>query len=251
MNDKRYYWLKLEENYFDLKIQKALRKLPSGADMLICYLKMQLKYMNKGGLIEHQGIYDNIAEEIALDIDEEIDLVKMTTSMLIKWNVIEQMDNSLYIAEMQNRVGSKTDSALRVAKHREKQKLLQCNTDVTKCNLIKDIEKDIDIELDKNNNIFDFIEESYGRGLTPIELEEIESWKQYHTEEEIKEAIKESCLNNVKKINYTKAILNNWRINGKEKVRQTPDWYGKDIEEDIATAEEIEELERMINHGCK
>lgn len=102
-----------------------------------------------------------------------------------------------------------------------------------------------------NNNIFDFIEESYGRGLTPIELEEIDSWKQYHTEEEIKEAIKESCLNNVKKINYTKAILNNWRINGKEKVRQTPDWYGKDIEEDIATAEEIEELERMINHGCK
>lgn len=251
MNDKRYYWLKLEENYFDLKIQKALRKLPSGADMLICYLKMQLKYMNKGGLIEHQGIYDNIAEEIALDIDEEIYLVKMTTSMLIKWNVIEQMDNSLYIAEMQNRVGSKTDSALRVAKHREKQKLLQCNTDVTKCNSIKDIEKDIDIELDKNNNIFDFIEESYGRGLTPIELEEIESWKQYHTEEEIKEAIKESCLNNVKMINYTKAILNNWRINGKEKARQTPDWYGKDIEEDEATEEEIEELERMINHGCK
>ena len=27
MNDKRYYWLKLEENYFDIKIQKALRKL--------------------------------------------------------------------------------------------------------------------------------------------------------------------------------------------------------------------------------
>lgn len=105
--------------------------------------------------------------------------------------------------------------------------------------------------IDKNNNIFDFIEESYGRGLTPIELEEIDSWKQYHTEEEIKEAIKESCLNNVKKINYTKAILNNWRINGKEKVRQTPDWYGKDIEENKATEEEIEELERMINHGCK
>ena len=74
MNDKKYYWLKLEENYFDLKVQKALRKLPSGSDMLICYLKMQLKYLNTGGIIEFQGIYDDLAQELALDIDEEEDL---------------------------------------------------------------------------------------------------------------------------------------------------------------------------------
>lgn len=151
MKEKRYYWLKLEENYFDLKVQKALRKLPSGADMLICYLKMQLKYLNKAGLIEYQGIYDNLVEEIALDIDEEVDIVKMTIAMLIKWNVIEEEDSNLYLSEMQTRIGSKTDSAVRVAKHREKLKTLQCNNDVTKCNSIQDIEieKDKDIEKDK------------------------------------------------------------------------------------------------------
>ena len=88
MNDKKYYWLKLEENYFDLKVQKALRKLPSGSDMLICYLKMQLKYLNTGGIIEFQGIYDDLAQELALDIDEEEDLVKMTLSILEKWKVL-------------------------------------------------------------------------------------------------------------------------------------------------------------------
>lgn len=150
MKDKRYYWLKLEENYFDLKVQKALRKLPSGADMLICYLKMQLKYLNKAGLIEYQGIYDNLAEEIALDIDEDIDIVKMTIAMLIKWHVIEEEDSNLYLSEMQTRIGSKTDSAIRVAKHREKLKMLQCNNNVTKCNSIQDIEKDIDKDIDKD-----------------------------------------------------------------------------------------------------
>ena len=151
MNEKRYYWLKLEENYFDLKVQKALRKLPSGADMLICYLKMQLKYLNKGGLIEYQEICDSIIEEIALDIDEEIDIVKMTITLLLKWKVIEEENANLYLTEMQERIGSKTDVALRVAKHREKQKMLQCNNDVTKCNSIKeiDIEKDIDIDKKK------------------------------------------------------------------------------------------------------
>lgn len=129
MNEKRYYWLKLEETYFDMKVQKALRKLPSGAEMLICYLKMQLKYLNKGGLIEFQGICESISQEIALDIDEEEDLVKMTLTMLIKWKVIEETKEcNLYITEMQERIGSKTDSAIRMEKHRKQQKLLQeCN----------------------------------------------------------------------------------------------------------------------------
>ena len=154
MNEKRYYWLKLEENYFDLKVQKALRKLPSGSDMLICYLKMQLKYLNKGGLIEFQGIYDELSQEIALDIDEDEDLVKMTLSILTKWKVIDPSEDGLYITEMQERIGSKSDIALRVAKHREKQKMLHCNNDVTKCNSIKeiDIEKEIDIDIEKDKD---------------------------------------------------------------------------------------------------
>lgn len=150
MKEKRYYWLKLEETYFDLKIQKALRKLPSGAEMLICYLKMQLKYLNKSGLIEYQGIYEDLAEEIALDIDEDVKIVKMTIGILIKWHVIEQENDNLYLSEMQSRIGSKTDSAIRVAKHREKQKMLQCNNDVTKCNSIQDIEIDKEKDIEKD-----------------------------------------------------------------------------------------------------
>ena len=111
---------------------------------------MQLKYLNKAGLIEYQGIYDNLAEEIALDIDEDIDIVKMTIAMLIKWHVIEEEDSNLYLSEMQTRIGSKTDSAIRVAKHREKLKMLQCNNNVTKCNSIQDIDKDIDKDIEKD-----------------------------------------------------------------------------------------------------
>lgn len=167
MNDKKYYWLKLEENYFDLKVQKALRKLPSGSDMLICYLKMQLKYLNTGGIIEFQGIYDDLAQELALDIDEEEDLVKMTLSILEKWKVLEPYDNGIYITEMQERIGSKTDVALRVARHRERQKMLHCNTNETKCNSIKEIEieKEIDKEKDKYMCEFDELWKLYPKKI--------------------------------------------------------------------------------------
>ena len=167
MNDKKYYWLKLEENYFDLKVQKALRKLPSGSDMLICYLKMQLKYLNTGGIIEFQGIYDELAQELALDIDEEEDLVKMTLSILEKWKVLEPYNNGIYITEMQERIGSKTDVAIRVARHRERQKMLHCNNDETKCNSIKEIEieKEIDKEKDKYMCEFDELWKLYPKKI--------------------------------------------------------------------------------------
>lgn len=155
MHEKRYYWLKLEENYFDLKVSRALRKLPSGAEMLICYLKMQLKYLSTGGLIEYNGIYKTLEEEIALDIDEDLKIVQMTMEILKLWHVIEIVENhNAYIVEMQGRIGSKTDSALRVQKFREKQKMLQCNNSVTKCNPIKDIDIEIEKDIEKDNIIY-------------------------------------------------------------------------------------------------
>lgn len=247
MNEKRYYWLKLEENYFDLKVQKALRKLPSGADMLICYLKMQLKYINKGGYIEHQGICDSIIEEIALDIDEDEDIVKMTTALLIKWKVIEEEDNkNLYLLEMQDRIGSKSDVAIRVAKHREKQKMLQCNNDVTKCNSIKDI----DIEIDKD-----------------IDKEKIN--KKEKLKKPTKEEVEKYCIerkNNIDAETFIdfyeskgwkvgnsimkdwKACIRTWEKRNKtlQKKEIKPKWIDQDIKDEPMTEEEIKEFERLL-----
>ena len=226
MNDKRYYWLKLEENYFDIKIQKALRKLPSGAEMLICYLKMQLRYLNKGGLIEFNGVCSDIAEEVALDIDEDIGLVKITLAVLTKWNVIEQGKDSLFLMEMQGRIGSKSDSALRVAKHRKNIELLHCNKDVTKCNSIQEIEKELelDTELDSNNtninNIYDFIENNFGRTLAPIEYEKIQKWLDDFTEDIIKYAVELCVMQKVNNFAYLDGILRNWHGKTLEEVKQ-------------------------------
>lgn len=242
MKEKRYYWLKLEETYFDLKIQKALRKLPSGAEMLICYLKMQLKYLNKAGLIEYQGIYDNLAEEIALDIDEDIEIVKMTIAILIKWHVIEQEESNLYLTEMQTRIGSKTDSALRVAKHRKKQKMLQCNNDVTKCNSIQEIEleKDKELDIDKKEKNK---KEKYGE-FNNVSL----------TEEEYAKLDKSNLLTYIEKLSsyiastgkrYKShyATILNW---SRKETKNNPNWLNKSIDEDIATDEEMAELEKRL-----
>ena len=63
--------------------------------------------------------------------------------------MIELLDDStIYMNEVNKLIGSETSVAERVRKHRENNKLLQCNIDVTNCNTEKEIELEIDIEKD-------------------------------------------------------------------------------------------------------
>lgn len=266
MNDKRYYFLKLEETYFDIKVQKALRRLPSGAEMLICYLKIQLKYLNKNGWIKFSGICNDIEEEIALDIDEDVDLVRMTLVILTKWNVIEQHNEDLYLTEMQTRIGSKTDVALRVEKHRKKQEMLHSNKNETKCNSIQDIdiEKDIDIEIDSSNKNL---------------LEEFEKlWELYPNKQGKSKALEYYKKSRLKK-NVTFEIVkdgieryNKWIIaeaqqgfikhgstwfNGEcwndvyisnKKAAPKPSWLGQDLDIERTTPEEEAEMQALLRN---
>ena len=66
---KRYYWLKFRDDFFDSKRIKKLRRMAGGDTYVIIYLKMQLKALRTGGVLEFTGIEKEFAEELSLDID--------------------------------------------------------------------------------------------------------------------------------------------------------------------------------------
>ena len=71
MSNKRYYWLKLKDNFFNEKAIKKLRNIAGGDTYTIIYLKLLLKSMKTGGKLYFDGIEDNFCKELALDIDED------------------------------------------------------------------------------------------------------------------------------------------------------------------------------------
>lgn len=154
---KKYFWLKLKDDFFDEKYVKALRKLPGGETLVIVYLKMQLKGLKTEGIIKYDHIMPSAEEELALALDEDVNNVKMTISALLNMGIVEKWeDETIYLVAMQQLIGSETASAERVRKHRELQNntlALQCNNDVTKCNteIEIDIEKEKDIDNNKKN----------------------------------------------------------------------------------------------------
>lgn len=156
---KRYYWLKLPEGFFRQKPIKKLRKIAGGDTYTIIYLKMLLIAMKQDGKIYFEGVEDDFYEELALELDEDSENVKVTVLFLIRQGLMELVDETEYrLTECDKMVGSESASAERVRKHRE-QKALQCNTTVTDVKHIGNVEKEIEKEIEKKKDIKSFCPE--------------------------------------------------------------------------------------------
>lgn len=223
--EKKYYWLKLKEDFFEEKQIKYLRKLPDGDRLVIAYLKMQLKSLRTEGLIQYDRILPSNEDELAMILDEDANVVKLMLQALMQVKAIEILDDgSFYMIAMQDLIGREGQSAERVRRFREKQKqlALQCNTNVTKCNteieIEKEIEKDIDIDVDvdvnnDNAKIVKCYEENIGL-LTPASVELIFSYLDVFNADIICEAIKKASVANVRNTKYICGILKDWKNKG-------------------------------------
>ena len=148
---KRYYWLKLYDDFFNSLRIKKLRKIAGGDTYTIIYLKMQLKAMKKDGILSFTGVENDLAEELALDLDENVDDVRVTIQYLLGCGLAEASEDfsNLFLPYAVANVGSEGSSAKRVRNFRERQKALQCNISVTESqSQIQEIEKEIEIESD-------------------------------------------------------------------------------------------------------
>lgn len=179
MSEKRYYWLKLADDFFTSKRIKKLRSLAGGDTYTIIYLKMQLKALKTEGYLYFDGIMENFAEELALDIDESPENVKVTIQYLLSVGLMECSEdgNEFCLPYTQKLIGSETASTQRVRDFRarkKQQKALHCNADETKVKRLGNA--DIDIEIDKDIDKEKDKKES--RNFVPPSLSEVKAYCQ-------------------------------------------------------------------------
>lgn len=222
VKNKRYYWIQLTQDFFKSKEMKLLRKIAGGDTHTIIYLKMMLISLEDGGCIYYDGLADNLAEEIALMIDENVEDIKITLLFLeSKGLLTRKSDRDYFLEQVPEMVGSETASARRVRKFRENQSALQCNNDETKRNGDIDIEKDIDTEIEKDvdKNPVELIVEEYQSRIAPLDGTQFEILKEFITLDgmEAKVVLKAIGLaadNGKRNFSYIRAILTNWKNDG-------------------------------------
>lgn len=231
--NRRYYWIQLAQDFFKSKEMKLLRKMPGGDTYTIIYLKLMLISLEDSGKIYFEELAQDLAEEMALLIDEDTEAVRMTLMFLSKKGLLTRhSDYEFFLEQVPEMIGSETASTRRSRKHRE-QKALQCNTNATKRNGDIDIDKEIELEKEieekKDNSatsspnsqnlkyFFEKWQEITGRALTPFELEDI---PKLHKEdgfsiELMLTALKEAASSTSNfNFNYFKSILMRYKRQG-------------------------------------
>ncbi len=159
---KRYYWLKLNENFFEDDTIKWIEEQENGERYVLFYLKLCLKSIkDEGYLIRYVGEilipYD--VKALAKLTDTDQDTVAVALEVFEQIGLIEKRNTGeIYMKQIDEMIGSETASARRMRKVRAKdnkldsQKMLakgeHCADNVQKCYTDIEIEKEIDIEID-------------------------------------------------------------------------------------------------------
>lgn len=173
MANKKYFWLKLKEDFFRDKKIKKLRRIAGGDTFTIIYLKMQLLALKHEGKLLFEGVEETFEEEIALEIDEDPDNVRVTLNFLRMNSLIEEVEQDAFmLPQTVECIGSESSSAARMRKHRDRKKkeisapekpealpapeveVSHCDAPVTKSDTEieqeQEQEKEIDIEKEKD-----------------------------------------------------------------------------------------------------
>lgn len=121
MSEKKFYWLKLKEDFFKSKSIKKLRKIAGGDTFTIIYLKMQLLSLKSEGKLFFENIEETFAQELALELDEEIENVEVTINFLQKHNLLEILtENQFILPQTIDSIGREGTSAERMRRLRDK-----------------------------------------------------------------------------------------------------------------------------------
>lgn len=240
MADKRYYWFKMEQSFFEQKEIKYLRRLPGGDTYTIIYLKLILKSLENDGKIYYENIVDDYSQEWALEIEEDEKAVSFLVAFLInKGLMIDCGFDEFEITKTKSLVGSETASAERKRRQREREReLLQFNdvTDSQKNVTLSqvghieseiEIEKEIDKEAEASTatstnsdfqNLIELYQANFGI-VKPILYDDLKADLEDYGLELIIEAVKRA-IKRQREYAYAQGILKSWNRSGIKTLEQ-------------------------------
>lgn len=146
---KKFYWLKLKRDFFKRHDIRIIEEMPNGKDYVLFYLKLLLESIDHEGSLRFSDTIPYNEQMLSVVTNTNIDIVRSAMKLFTELKLMEVLDDAtIYMAEVNNMIGSESWSAERVRRFRQKQQALLCNTDVTSCNEEIEKESELDTDLD-------------------------------------------------------------------------------------------------------
>lgn len=154
-DNKKYYYLRLKDNFFDSDELKILESMKDGYLYSNILLKLYLRSLkNDGKLVVNDRIPYN-AEMLASVTGHQIGTVKQALSIFKELGLIDVLENgAIYMLDIQNFIGRGSSEADRKREYRQRIETDRTNvrqiSDKTPPEIELEIEKEIEKEIDSS-----------------------------------------------------------------------------------------------------
>ena len=159
--NRRFYYLKLKENFYNSETMVVLESMPDGLLYSNLLLKMYLMSLKSGGILLLGDHFPHTPQTIATCTRHQVGTVERALKIFLQLGLIEILtDGAYYMTDIQLLIGQSSTERERKKRERsrlQRQKLLPSggldicppNERVDKCPPILEKEKDIEIDKDR------------------------------------------------------------------------------------------------------
>lgn len=239
MSNRRFYWLKLKEDFFEDDTIQWLEEQENGVEYTLFYLKLCLKSLkNDGKLVRFVGDYlmPYDKKTLAKLTNTDADTVAVAMDLFKKIGLIDIFESGeIYMKQIEEMVGSETASAVRKRRSRarlendatnqiehsgqSRDNVTPMSKNVTESKSIeKELDKEIDIEQEKekeqitSSTIHRFYQDNFGVASSYI-IEDLHQWIDDLSPDLVLLALKKAIEKNAE-YSYAKGIMKNWAKKG-------------------------------------
>lgn len=223
---KKYFWLKLQKDFFKRHDIRIIESMPNGKDYILFYLKLLCESTSHEGNLRFSDTIPYSESMLATITNTNIDIVRNAIKVFVELHMIDILDDGTYfMSEVQKMIGYETEWAKKKREYRKnlyaqneyeddlyknkalesgqsKDSVLEIKTNERQCpkkednvrqelELELEIEKELDIDIDKD-------------------IYTVQSDKITHEQEPIEQSIITITLNDKSEYPIYKSMIDEW-----------------------------------------
>jgi len=174
VTEKKFYWLKLDRNFFKRHDIRIIEDMPNGKEYVLFYMKLLLESIDHEGMLRFNDLVPYNDQMLATITNTNIDIVRSAIKMFQQLSLMEILDDqTIFITDTNKMLGEST-STHRVQRFRVNQKIFSLVQNETQRNVTEtlhgtELEKELEIDKEKDK-------EYVGKRFTIPTLDDVKSY---------------------------------------------------------------------------
>lgn len=234
---KKYYWLKLDRNFFKRHDVRIVEGMENGKDYILFYLKLLVESIDHEGNLRFNDLIPYDEKMLSVVTNTNVDVVRSAIKLFKQLGLMDMYDDgTIYMNETKKMLGESTSThRVHAFRERQKQALLE-HSSVTETLHETEKEKELEIDIEQEKEKI-YKKESR---FTPPTLEDVKSYclerkNKVDAEKWFDFYQSKGWMVGKNKMKDWKAAIRTWEkesamMNGKTDIK-APDWLGEYMED--------------------